>query len=502
MKVVDVQEPLGLDHYAFQPHLAPAVTQLRAVGASIEPLLRHRRVWMLNSSSHGGGVAEMLPKVIRLMRDVGVRAEWAVMQPSRPEFFVLTKRLHNLIHGVGDLRLGPADRELYEAVSRETADELKSLLTPRDVLIVHDPQPMGAGALLRKELGLTAIWRSHIGLEEETPETSAAWDFLRPYAEAYDYSIFSAAEYIPPLLSTRASVIHPGIDPASWKNREFPPTKLIGLLCNAGLAKPCHPVLRPDWKDPARRLRPDGAFTPASEGEDVGFGYRPTVLQVSRWDRLKGWAPLLRGFALLKRRARAGDPLRRRRLDLLRLVLAGPDPSSIQDDPEAVDALAELVSEYRGLAPELRADVALLALPMASRKENALMVNALQRCASLVVQNSIREGFGLTVTEAMWKRTPVLGTRALGLRLQIRDGIEGRINPAPEDPEAVAEILDQMLGEPAARESWGASAQRRVYDEFLVFTQVRRWLEVLGDLFARRAPAPSAALSAAPAPSP
>ena len=486
MRIVDIQEALGLEQYALQAYLAPSVRELRAVAASVEPLLRQRRVWMVNSTAQGGGVAEMLPMVIRLMRDVGIQAEWAVMETARPEFFALTKRLHNLIHGAGDPRLDSADRELYDAVSRETADELRGLLSPRDILIIHDPQPMGAGAILRRDLALTAIWRCHIGLEEETPATAAAWDFLRPYAEAYDYSIFSAAEYIPQMLAKKASVIHPGIDPLSWKNREFSHTKLVGILCNSGLMKPCHPVLRPDWANPARRLRPDGTFTPASAGEEeVGFGFRPTVLQVSRWDRLKGWAPLLRGFVRLKRRSGVGDPLRRRRLDLLRLVLAGPDPSSIQDDPEAVDVLNELVSEYRALAPELRRDVALLALPMASRKENALMVNALQRSASLVVQNSLREGFGLTATEAMWKRAPVLGTRALGLRLQIRDGVEGRINPEPENPEAVAEILDEMLGEPGSRESWGAAAQRRVYDGFLVFTQVRRWLEVLGDRFAR-----------------
>jgi trehalose synthase len=486
VKIVDVQEPVGLDAYAEQVYLAPAVRELRAVAAAVGPLLKRRRVWMFNSTEKGGGVAEMLPKVVRLLRDLGVDVDWAVLETRHPAFFDLTKRLHNLIHGEGDPRLGPAERELYEAVSREAADELRGLVTPRDILIAHDPQPMGAGALLRREVGAAAVWRCHIGLDEENEATRAAWTFLRPYADAYDQAVFSAAEYIPEYLSRRASVIHPGIDPGSWKNREFSHVRIVGILCNAGLLKPAHPVLRPDWGSPALRLGEDGVFRPARDGEDVGFGYRPVVLQVSRWDRLKGWGPLLRGFVRLKASAPAGDAPRRRRLELLRLALAGPDPTAIQDDPEAVEVLSELISDYRALPPETRRDVAILALPLESRKENALMVNVLQRCASLVVQNSIREGFGLTATEAMWKRMPVLGTRACGLRLQIRDGVEGRINPEPENPEAVARVMDEMLGAPASRESWGSAAQRRVYDQFLVFTQVRRWLEVLGDRLALR----------------
>jgi trehalose synthase len=487
VKVVEVREPPDLDQYAAQAYLAPAVRQLKDVAATVAPLLNGRKVWMINSTAQGGGVAEMLPKLIQLLRDVGVRAEWAVMETARPEFFTLTKRLHNLIHGAGDPRLTPEDRTLYDTVSRETAQELRGLLAPNDILVVHDPQPLGAGAILKRELGLACIWRCHIGLDEEMPATAAAWTFLRPYAEGYDHAIFSAPEYIPKYLVRRASIIHPGIDPASWKNRELTHNRLVGILCNSGLLRAVHPVLRPAWANPALRLRPDGTFTPASAGEDVGFGYRPIVLQVSRWDRLKGWRPLLEGFVRLKKRSREGDPLRRRRLDLLRLVLAGPDPSSIQDDPEAVEVLAELTADYAALTPELQADVALLALPMASRKENALMVNVLQRSASLVVQNSLREGFGLTATEAMWKRTPVLGTSACGLRLQIRNGLEGLINHEPENPEAVAALMDEMLGAPDTRERWGGAAQRRVYDEFLVFTQVRRWLEVL----ARRVTSPA-----------
>jgi trehalose synthase len=215
----------------------------------------------------------------------------------------------------------------------------------------------------------------------------------------------------------------------------------------------------------------DGVDRAAHEdGEEVGE------------DRLKGWRPLLQAFQRLKADAPAppaeGQRHRRRR-ELVRLVLAGPDPGSIQDDPEARDVLAELVADYRTLPPAVQADVALLTLPMASPKRNALMVNVLQRSAVVVVQNSLREGFGLTVTEAMWKRAAVLASSARGLRLQIRDGLEGRLVEDPEDVDALARALDAVLADARSRELWGNRARRRVYDEFLVFTQLQRWLELL-----------------------
>jgi trehalose synthase len=482
VKVVHAEEQAGLEGYASQAYLTEAVRNLTSVASTVAPLLRGRKVWMVNSTAQGGGVAEMLPKIIRLMSDLGLQAKWAVLETSRKEFFVLTKRIHNLLHGVGDPRLGPEDRALYDAVSWETADALRSHVAPNDLLIVHDPQPLGAGAILKKELGLATVWRCHVGLDEDTPATAAAWEFLRPYAVAYDRAIFTSPEYVPHYLAKRSSIMTPGIDPAGWKNRELSQHKLVGILVNSGLLRAVHPVLTPPWDHPALRLGADGTFAPSDSVHDVGFGYRPTVLQVSRWDRLKGWLPLLRGFARLKHRAGQVDPGKdarhRRRLEIVRLVLAGPDPSSIQDDPKATEVLEELRAEYLGLSPELQADVAILALPMASRKENALMVNVLQRCASLVVQNSLQEGFGLTAAEAMWKRAPVLGTRACGLRIQIRDGLEGRINAEPENPEAIAAVMDEMLRARDARERWGSAAQRRVYDEFLIFAQVRRWLEV------------------------
>jgi trehalose synthase len=166
-------------------------------------------------------------------------------------------------------------------------------------------------------------------------------------------------------------------------------------------------------------------------------------------------------------------------MEIARLVLAGPDPASIQDDPEGQEVLQELREAYLRLDPQTQRDVAIISLPMGSLEHNALMVNALQRCSTVVVQNSLREGFGLTATEAMWKRVPVLGTQAVGLRMQIRDGLDGKLVEDPRDAEQVAEVLDAMLADAPQRELWARSAQRRAYNQFSVFTQVARWIRVL-----------------------
>jgi trehalose synthase len=228
---------------------------------------------------------------------------------------------------------------------------------------------------------------------------------------------------------------------------------------------------------------PDGSFGPATDHEDLGLLFRPLVTQVSRWDRLKGFRPLMDGFVELKRKL--DDPgaelteRHRRRLELLRLVLAGPEPSSIQDDPEAVDVLKELSQAFQELPERMQQDVILLSLPMASRKENALMVNALQRCSTVVVQNSLQEGFGLTATEAMWKGVPIVGTRACGLRQQIRNGIDGLLIQEASSPTEVVKRLNDVLENVAKRGFMARNAQQRVSEEFLIFTQMSHWLRAL-----------------------
>jgi trehalose synthase len=481
--VVEPEAGARLEDYAAYAHLAPGVQALRAEAAQLAPKLAGRTIWMVNSTPRGGGVAEMLPAMITLLNDLGVYVRWAVIE-APPEFFALTKRIHNLVHGTGEPTLSASDRELYDAVSRDNAEALRQLVAPADILIIHDPQPLGAGARLKQATGVTSIWRCHIGLDSHNAATDAAWSFLRTYAAAYDHAVFSAPEYIPAFLTGRTSVIHPAVDPLSDKNRDLGLHKLVGVLCDSALAVPFGPILEPPFEQPARRLQPDGSFAPATSPDDIGLLYRPTIVQVSRWDRLKGFAYLLEAFVRLKSRLRGGtgrahDSRHRRLLEHVRLVMAGPEAVGVDDDPEAGEVLQELGSAYLALDSGLQQDIALITLPMASRHNNALMVNALQRASSIVVQNSLREGFGLTATEAMWKRLPVVGSRAVGLRHQIRDGLDGRLVSDPTDADTLADVLDELLADGQLRDELGRTAQRRVYDEFLIFLQLRRWLETL-----------------------
>ncbi len=487
IRLVDTADTTTLDDYAAHSHLASAVQELRQEAAIVRRQINGRSILMINSTAQGGGVAEMLPKLVGILQELGIETRWAVMASDDPAFFRLTKRLHNMIHGDGNGHsLSADDRRLFEHAGEANLEALRSILFPRDLLVIHDPQPLALGALLKRQRNLPAVWRCHIGLDEQCPSTQAAWDFLKPFAQAFDHNVFSASEYIPGYLEGRSSVIYPALDPLSYKNRYFRAERLTSVLVNAGLAKAAEPTLFNPFPEQAQRLQPDGTFGPADMPDGIGFLYRPTITQVSRWDRLKGFQPLLDGFVHLKKKGFGlnggkSDPndRRRRRIEILRLIMVGPDPLSIQDDPEGCEVLNELCASYTRLEPEIQKDVVLLTLPMNSRRDNALMVNALQTASSIVVQNSIREGFGLTLTEAMWKGTPVVGTSACGLRQQIHDRVHGRIIYYPEDPGEIAQVLGDMLGADLELNLWSRNAQARVHQEFLIFNQIKKWLRLL-----------------------
>ena len=473
-----------LADYAAVANLLHAVTALRAVAEAALPRLRDRTVWMVNSAAQGGGVAELLPAQLSLLRELGVDARWAVIESRTPAFFAFTKRLHNLIHDVAEPHPTAADRAMYDAVNAENAELLAAHLKPHDIVVVHDPQPAGLARILKGRQGATlrTLWRSHIGLARETSHTRAAWEFLRPDVEAYDRAVFTLADYVPEWLRARAAIIHPSIDPLSHKNRDLSLHKLVGIMSDAGLVTPNWPLLEPPFADSARRLQEDGSFAPATVPEEIGLLGRPIVTQVSRWDGLKGFEPLLDAFVILKadRDAPTRDHRHRRRVEEVRLILAGPDPTGIADDPEGVEVLRELTRRYVALPAALQRDIAIVTLPMVSRKDNALMVNVVQRASDIVLQNSLQEGFGLTVAEAMWKRIPVLGSgSASGIQLQVRDGVDGRLVDDPEDTRSIAALLREMLADSDRLEEWGRSAQRRVHDEFLVLRELVRWLELL-----------------------
>jgi trehalose synthase len=486
--VVDIPECPSLADYEAIAHLAPDADRLRERARSVTRRLAGRTVWMVNSTAQGGGVAEMLPTMVTLMNELGIQTRWFVIHTDEEPFFRLTKGIHNLIHGAGDPEVLAGDaRAVYEAVNSENATTLASHMKDGDVLVAHDPQPMGLAAPLREQLDIHAVWRCHIGLDEVNDATRAAWRFLEPYADDYQQSVFSAHEYIPDYFSDRARLIYPSIDPLSEKNRDLHIHSVVGILSNGALSVPPGPVVQSPFPHIAQRLQADGNWAPAVLPADIGLLIRPVVTQISRWDRLKGWLPLMQGFVELKERfyntRQERSPLERRRLNQVRLVMAGPDPDSIQDDPEGLEVIEELQTAYVGLEDEMKQDIAMVALPMADRSNNALMVNALQRSSTVVVQNSLREGFGLTITEAMWKRIPVLSnSRAVGPRQQIEHACDGWLLDDPENPSAIADALDFLLNDREERAALARTAQRRAHTHFMIFSQLRRWFDLFEEV--------------------
>lgn len=481
---VDIKESLSLEDYLTIPHLTTYVHDLQIEAKTLLPNLKGRTTWMVNSTAQGGGVAEMMPKLVRLLRQLGLDINWAVINTDKIPFFDLTKGLHNMIHGVDKGAISADQREVFEEVNRENAVGLEKMMKNGDILAVHDPQPIALNHFIRKNLDIKSVWRCHIGLDDQNNGTQTAWNFLKPYAEEYDMAVFTAPEYIPSYLAGKSTIITPALDPLSHKNRDLVPHKLTGILCNSGMIQEHNPVLTPAFDNQAMRLQADGTFAVATIPDETGLLYRPIITQISRWDRLKGFKPLLDAFVHLKKNKnkKATDERDLRRLELVRFIMAGPDPASIQDDPEGKEVLQELCDTYTKLPADIQKDVILLTLPMNSAKENALMVNALQRCSTIVVQNSIQEGFGLTCTEPMLKGRAVLVSNACGLRQQVRDSIDGKMINDANNIEEIADALNVMLADPKKRENWGLNAQRRVLEEFLIFTQAKKWLRTLSNL--------------------
>ena len=461
----EARHAMRLDDYALHGTLSAALADLRAEARRLVPRLGGATVWMVNSTAEGGGVAELLPGVVTLLGDLGVRCEWLVIRPGHPDFFALTKRIHNLVHGEAEEPLRREDGALYAAVSRACADALRAHVRPGDIVVVHDPQPLGAGALLRAEMEIRAVWRCHIGLDGENAATRMAWEFLRPYAEAYDRAVFSIPDYIPWFLAGRSSVIHPGIDPLSHKNRGLSLHKHVGILCAAGLTRPHWHMLTPPFEPRARRLQPEGTWGEATDPDDIGLLHGPVLTQVSRWDRLKDPCGVLAGFARLDDARSHGA----------HLVLAGPSAVGVTDDPEGASVLLEVVAAWGRLPDDVRRRVHIVSLPTIDVDENAAMVNALQRHAAVIVQKSLQEGFGLTVTEAMWKARPVIASGVGGIRDQIDHGVHGLLLADPRDLDAFASALERVLADPAEARRMAEQGRARVLERYLGLGSLLRY---------------------------
>ena len=425
-----------------------------------------RVIWNVNSTARGGGVAELLSSLVPYSRAAGVDVRWVVIEGD-PDFFRVTKRLHNMLHGApGDGEgLSRADEAAYLATTRRNAAELIDLIGPDDLVLLHDPQTAGLVEPLRAT-GARVVWRCHVGADTPNDLVRAAWAFLLPYVIEADRIVFSRTAFVwEGLDRARVIVIPPSIDAFTPKNQPLPPRSIEGILRASGIHEgPTDSAAVYSRLDgtPGRVVRSidrnGSAPLPAAA---------PAVVQISRWDRLKDPAGVLRAF--VEGIAPATDS---------HLVLAGPSTAAVTDDPEGAMVLAEVTARAAVLPPRLRERVHLFSLPMDDLQENAIMVNALQRRADIVVQKSLAEGFGLTVAEAMWKARPVVAAAVGGVQDQIVDGESG-VLVDPEDLAGFAQAVTSLLGDPGRAEWMGHNARERVRGAFLG----ARHLEQYVDLF-------------------
>lgn len=379
------------------------IDELRVIAAHVEG----RRLQNINSTAVGGGVAEILTRMVPLLRELGVLATWDVIKGDQ-NFFEITKAMHNALHGKPE-NLTPAMLDHYRAT---TESNLRQMDFHGDVIWVHDPQPAALIAR-RKQSGRPWVWRCHIDVS--TPY-KPVWDFLAPYVEQYDAAIFSMPDFARPMRIPQFMVA-PSIDPLSDKNRELEPGAVERVLRKYGV-------------DPGR----------------------PVLTQISRFDRLKDPLGVIAAYKLVRKRHNC------------QLVLAGGDAP---DDPEGAAVLNE-VREAAGTDP----DIHVLPLPPFSDLE----INALVRGSTIVFQKSIKEGFGLTVSEALWKGKPVIAGAVGGIKLQVINGHTGFL---VHSPEGAAQRAMQLLADPGLCRRLGENGRLHVKQNFLLTRQVKDYMLVM-----------------------
>jgi trehalose synthase len=366
--------------------------------------LSNKVVQNINSTFIGGGVSEILEHMVPLLNQLGVDARWDVIQGNE-EFFDVTKKFHNAIHGK-DESFSKKDFEVYEEVTRQN---LESMDFYGDIMFVHDPQPAGLIAM-KKKMGNKWIWRCHIDISK--PHTRV-WKFLRKYVVNYDAAVFSAPSFSQ-RLPIRQFLISPSIDPLSEKNRELDQRTIDSVLEKYGLVSD-----------------------------------KPMVVQVSRFDRLKDPVGVIEAFKMV-----------RKSLDC-QLVLAG---GTADDDPESGVVLEEVRQHAEG-----NDDIHVLLIP----PESDLEINALQRAATIIMQKSLKEGFGLTISEALWKGKPVVASAVGGIPLQVKNKFTGLLCYTIE---GAAYALRQLLTNPEYAESLGKNGKAHVRQNFLITTHIKNYL--------------------------
>jgi len=382
----------------------PQLDELRFLAKA----LQNKTAKMVNSTAVGGGVAEMLNRLVPLLNELEVNTRWEVMTGGN-DFFEVTKAFHNALHG-GEYTLTKSAQDVFLLTGEQNRQRMKF---EEDLVIIHDPQPLGLIHSKQDHAKQGAgrwIWRCHIDLSNPHPDV---WGFLRPMVEKFDAAIFSSPEFTK-RLPIPQYLLFPCIDPLSEKNKE---------LDESYVQKVC---------------------------DDFGVDRsRPIVTQISRFDRLKDPVGVIQAYKMAKKYVDC------------QLVLAGGGAS---DDPEGAVVLQE-VYDAVGDDP----DVIVLNLPPWS----GLEINALQRASTLIVQKSLKEGFGLTVTEALWKSKPTIAGAVGGIPTQVIDKLTGVL---VQSVEGCAYQIRYLLTHPEFAQQLGNNGREHVRENFLMTSNVRRWL--------------------------
>jgi trehalose synthase len=391
--------PVHLEDYASVVG-APEIQELHALAAR----LKGRSVQMVNSTSVGGGVAEILSRLVPLLKELGIGVRWDVITGG-DDFFEITKAFHNALHGA-EYDKPPASFDIFLAYNEQNRARLEM---DSEFTVIHDPQPV---ALIngRENHSGHWIWRCHIDLSQPNPKV---WGFLEPYVLRYDGALFSSPEFthqipIPQYL------FYPSIDPLSEKNHDLEPEFVSGVL---------------------ERFEIDSK--------------RPILTQISRFDRLKDPVGVVQAYKIVKRYFDC------------QLVLAG---GGAADDPEGGKVL-DGAREVSAGDP----DIFILDLPPWS----ALEINALQRASTIVIQKSLREGFGLTVTEALWKKKPVVASAVGGIPIQV---IHKQTGMLAHSVEGAAYQIRYLLSNPSFASRLGELGHEHVREHLLITSAISRYL--------------------------
>jgi trehalose synthase len=456
--------------------LETMIERVRVAEQHAGELLGGRTVWVVNSTASGGGVAQLLRTLLPYWKGAGIDVRWVVLRGSG-EFFGVTKRFHNQLQGQpGDGGvLGIEELTTLDRAALYHARALASLVAPGDVVVLNDPQTAAMSEPLQRA-GATVIWSCHIGIDHDNEYSWNAWRCLRPRLASVRRFVFSRYTSLPEWLGgAETSILTPGIDPGSTKNLPMPDAAARAILQHLGLAAGV-PAATPtyDYTD-GSTAKLAGRPTVLDSDGAPHWDRDPVVVSLARWDRIKDPLGILDGF--LERALPATGA---------HLLLAGPDPGQVADDPEAEAVLADVRERWRRLPPRARARVHVACLPLTSPEENAAMVNAIQRLATVVVKKSLQEGFGLGVTEAMWKARPVVASAVGGHLDQVQHRHSGLLAD-PADVAAFGDAIVELLHEPPRAARLGQAARERVRALFLNDWHFVRWVEVFGSALEPRA---------------